>query len=164
MIKVSAHLSKKIPIPARDFSSQQFGASLEIEVSDGDKPEAIQARLHQLYDLISATIDQQIASAASQVAPPILNTPSAAPIRSALSNPNGQLPLLSNVARGTRSVNATQAQQRALHAICNSMNIDLAALLAEYNVSDVRDLTVKDASKLIDELKSRQNGNGHHAR
>lgn len=34
MIKLSANLSKKVPIPGRDFSSQQYGAGLEIEVAD----------------------------------------------------------------------------------------------------------------------------------
>jgi hypothetical protein len=30
MIKISANISKKVPIPGTEFSSQQYGASMEI--------------------------------------------------------------------------------------------------------------------------------------
>jgi len=30
MIKISANLSKKVPLPGVDYSSQQFGAAMEI--------------------------------------------------------------------------------------------------------------------------------------
>jgi hypothetical protein len=60
MIRLSATISKKVPIPQTQFSSQQFGASVEIEVSDADKPEAIKQRIRQLYGLLSQTIDEQI--------------------------------------------------------------------------------------------------------
>ena len=36
MIRISATLSKKLPIPNLECSSQQYGASLEIEVSGAD--------------------------------------------------------------------------------------------------------------------------------
>jgi len=60
---------------------------------------------------------------------------------------------------------ATEAQQRALFAIAKQMNIDLKEILASYNATDASQLTVKDASRLIDDLKSQQqNGNGTHPR
>ena len=36
MIRLSANLSRKVPVPGIEFSSQQYGASMEIEVSDAD--------------------------------------------------------------------------------------------------------------------------------
>ena len=51
---------------------------------------------------------------------------------------------------------ATEAQQRAIFAICKANGIDMAAALADFNVSDAKDLHVKDASRLIDQLKSGQ--------
>ena len=56
-----------------------------------------------------------------------------------------------------RRVNATEAQCRAIFAICKSQGINMADVLADFNVADAKDLHVKDASRLIDQLK---NGNG----
>ena len=68
-----------------------------------------------------------------------------------------------NGARTQRVIPATQAQQRALHAICKSQGLDIAVVLPDHNVSDPAQLSVKAASALIDESKLRQNGNGNHA-
>jgi hypothetical protein len=51
---------------------------------------------------------------------------------------------------------ATVAQQRAIFAITKTLGYDMAAILADYSVADVRDLTVRDASTLIDTLKQQQ--------
>ena len=167
MIKISANVSKKVPIRGLDYSSQQFGAAMEIEVSDTDRPEVVQQRLQELYSLLSETIDQQIAGAAPQT-PQMTPRAYVAPARQ-LNSPQTAIPPVTrgasqNGARAPRSVNATQAQQRALYAICQSLNLDLTAVLAEQNVTDASMLSVKAASQLIDQLKSRQNGNGTHAR
>ena len=167
MIKISANVSKKVPIRGLDYSSQAFGAAMEIEVSDTDRPEAVQQRLQELYSLLSETIDQQIAGAAPQT-PQIAPRAYVAPARQ-LNPPQTAFPPAirstpQTGARAPRSVNATEAQQRALYAICQSLNLDLSAVLAQHNVSDASMLSVKAASQLIDQLKSRQNGNGTHAR
>ena len=57
-----------------------------------------------------------------------------------------------------RRVNATEAQCRAIFAICKAHGIDMTAVLADFNVADARDLHVKDASRLIDQLKQNSNG------
>ena len=166
MIKISANVSKKVPIRGLDYSSQQFGAAMEIEVSDTDRPEVVQQRLQELYSLLSETIDQQIAGAAPQT-PQIAQRSYVAPARQ-LNPPQTPVPpangrsTTQTGARQPRSVNATEAQQRALYAICQSLNLDLSSVLAQHNVTDASMLSVKAASQLIDQLKSRQNGT--HAR
>ena len=170
MIKISANVSKKVPLPGIDYSSQQFGAAMEIEVSDADRPEAVQQRLKELYTLLARTIDQQIADAtqplgntASQPQLPVpqrqFNQPPQAAAPAPMPRNNGR-----KATANGRPVGATQAQQRAIFAICKSLNLDMAAVLADYNVSDANQLTVKDASQLIDQLKNPQNGNGTPAR
>jgi hypothetical protein len=167
MIRVSAHISKKVPLPNVAFSSQQFGAELEIEVSDADSADAVKQRLRDLYSLLSYTIDEQIATVAH---PAALPSQSSAPRRhthttrvtGAAASHQGQRAPAVNGTQTQRVVTATQAQQRALFAICKSQGLDIAAVLADYN-GDPAQLTVKAASLLIDELKSRQNGNGNHA-
>ena len=172
MIKLSANISKKVPIPGCEYSSQQFGASMEIEVSDADKPDVIQNRITELYGLLSSSIDAQIAGAPQQSVSgyqaPAVNTVPIQPVQSAPS-PMQQRPAYTNgsgrnrIAAATtngngngRRVTATEAQCRAIFAICKANGIDMAAALADFNVSDAKDLHVKDASRLIDHLKNGQ--------
>jgi hypothetical protein len=161
MIRLSANLSKKVPVQGIQFSSQQYGASLEIEVSDADKPEAIQARIRELYSLLSLSIDEQIGAVKS--AAPVQNgnghiqAPPPAPQPVQQRNGYATRNRVAAVTNGnSRRVGATEAQCRAIFAICKAQGIDMAAVLADFNVSDAKDLHVKDASRLIDQLKSGQ--------
>lgn len=167
MIKISANVSKKLPIAGMDYSSQQFGAAIEIEVSDADKAEDIQARIGELYALLSSTIDGQLGLATPQdIAPrtapyngriPARQAPRTLPSPTGAPQSNGRYVRPSATANGNgRSLQATQAQQRAIFAICKAQGIALASVLADFNVADAKDLHVKDASRLIDELKARQ--------
>jgi hypothetical protein len=61
-----------------------------------------------------------------------------------------------------RRITCTEAQAKCIYAICKAQGIDMVSVLADFNVADARDLNVKDASRLIDQLKS-QNGNGQAA-
>ncbi len=55
-----------------------------------------------------------------------------------------------------RAIYASQAQQRAIFAISKSLNLDLPTLLADFNCAAVEQLPIREASRLIDELRSRQ--------
>jgi len=187
MIKLCANLSKKVPIPGLDFSSQHFGASLEIEVSDADKADAIQARIRELYGLLGHAIDEQIAAASGQgyAGEPVPEAPIGqypSPQASVLPPPQQQYPAPALVpgrrpqngngrnrtSNGNgngngRPTQATDAQRRAIFAICKTQNLDMAAVLAQYGVADAAQLTLKSASELIDSLKRQRQGNGAHA-
>lgn len=149
MIRLSANLSRKIPVPGIEFSSQQYGASMEIEVSDADKPEAIQARIRELYDLLSRSIDEQIAGPRmlQQDVPP-------APVE------EHPVPSRTSAVRGTRTarkpVQATAAQVRAIRAICQNLGVAEDAVCAANRVKHLEELLLPDASRVIDDLKARQ--------
>jgi hypothetical protein len=149
MIKICANVAKKVPLPGVEYSSQQFGAAMEIEVSDADPPELVQQRLKDLYNLLTASIDKQIGNAAD----------AAKPERGYEFPQNGCKECQSmHPTKGQRKVSATPAQQRALLAICRTLGIDFATVLLDHNISNIGELSIKDASRLIDELKSRQGG------
>jgi len=161
MIRLSANLSKKVPLPGVEYSSQQYGAAMEIEVGDGDKPEAIQQRIRELYGMLANAIDEQISGVPGSPAPQSRNNGNHPP-SSPASRPHAETPTNGNGRTGKatsngRHVTATEAQCRAIFAICKSQGIDVNAVLADYNVSRAEDLNVRDASRLIDELKSKQN-------
>ncbi|GMV84082.1 MAG: hypothetical protein AMXMBFR7_52660 [Planctomycetota bacterium] len=161
MIRLCANLSKKMPIPGQPFSSQQFGASLEVEVGDSDDPDRLKARMKELYRLLDAAIAEQFQSAATPEAPAV--APAAA-LANAGPGRNGDASPGPNSAKAsagrTRPVRATAAQVRAIRAIAQSHGLSLADELAAYRVQDPAELTIKDASRLIDGLKARTNGHG----
>ena len=179
MIRLSANLSKKVPLPGVDYSSQQYGASLEIEVSDADKPEAIQDRIRELYSLLNGAINEQIgvanvssalpAAAPAQrnfngngnghALPPPPQQPVPQPVLPRNGYINGRNRVVGAAANGngtTRPVTCTESQAKCIYAICKAQGLDLASILADFNVVSPRDLAIRDASRLIDELKSRQ--------
>jgi hypothetical protein len=170
MVKLSGSISRKVPIVGIEFSSQSYSAGMEVEVSDGESPEVIRERIRTLYGLLSSAIDEQIANAGHRPigAAPNGNVSVPAPVPQGVNRlpaaqpnhpPNGG----NDNGNGNGGGNgkrlagkATQAQQRAVYAISKSLGLDLAAVLADYSVASAADLTVKDASRLIDDLKSRQ--------
>ena len=87
MIKLSASLSRKTPLPGVEFSSQQYHAGLEVEISDADSPEAIKSRIHDLYGQLNQCIDEQIAGIAhpgrSSAPAPVNRLPRSAPVAAA---------------------------------------------------------------------------------
>lgn len=154
MIRVSASMSKKVPLPGVEFSSQQFGASLEIEAAD-EKPEVLRAKLQELYLLLNQAVDQQIAAVNGHAKPTVQRPQVAvAPMRPRWNaqgnggNGHGQ--------PHRRMAMATQAQQRAIVRICESQGLDVQAILADCNADHPSRLTLKQASNLIDQLKARR--------
>ncbi|MBI3832495.1 MAG: hypothetical protein HY291_23425 [Planctomycetes bacterium] len=179
MIRLSANLSRKLPIAGVEYSSQQYGAALEIEVSDQDKPEAIQAQIRELYALLNRSIDEQITAATKangnghepgngggnghgEDMPTARRTngraaqPRAPYRRNGNGNGNGNGNRQDAGDNNRRPTGATQAQQRAIFAICKEQGLNMSDVLADYGAAEARDLSVMDASKLIDALKGQQ--------
>ncbi|MGD0093072.1 MAG: hypothetical protein ABSE73_24430 [Planctomycetota bacterium] len=145
---------------------------MEIEVSDAGQPNVIQSRICDLYGLVTQAVDEQIAAATGnnggnggQPAParrqnyaPPQNQQPASPARGGYPS-NRTVRAGGNGGNGGngRRTNATEAQQRAIWAICKSLNLDVAAVLADYNYSDLSQVPVEVASQIIDNLKARQN-------
>lgn len=156
MIRISANISKKVPMHGVEYSSQQFGASIESEISSADTPEGIKARIRQMYALLNHAVDEQIAASPKVVIPSTGNQAQPAKVavsttpRWKLNGANGKN------GTGHQPVPATAAQVKAIGAICTKMNLDLNEVLAEYKVQETKDLTVKQASKVIDDLKKEQ--------
>jgi len=174
MIKLSAHVAKKLPMPGVQYSSQTFGASLEIEISDADadRPEALRQRTRNLYALLSRSIDEEIAAAGEPVRsdrslPARQDWPRReTPREQSRREPDGRDPAR-NEPEGRDRVNrdtnrepggpdrgSTPAQQRAIHAICRSQGLAVRDVLVEYGTDSPRGLTVKEAGAVIDRLKA----------
>jgi hypothetical protein len=176
-IKLSGSVSRKVPIPGLDYSSQSYSAGMEIEINSANAVE-VQAQLAQLYDSLSRGIDAQIATATPPTAAPVQHngnghgyvqspvasqaTPQAGQQHNGYVNGRNRLPAANGNGNGSgRRVSASAAQCRAIFAICKSQGLDISSVLLPYQVNKPEELFIRDASALIDQLK---NGNGAAAR
>jgi hypothetical protein len=139
MAKLTAHYQKKHA--DQNYGSEMVGASVEVEV-EGNDPESVKAGLRRLFSLAKESVAEQLTAAV----PPARTQPTnrvgqaSTPAHSG-GNGNG----------GSPRVPATAAQKKAIFAISKSLGLDPAQHNAEQ-------LSVREASALIDELKNQQAG------
>ena len=135
MLKLNASYSKKIPVEGQDYSSQQFHASVELELSDSLKPEELRQRLHSTFQLVRQSVETELnGKPAGEAAP--------------ADQPNG---------KSTRKVEkASNKQVKFLTdlAVQNGYAIsDLNRIAGErFGVTGIYDLDRKQASRMIDDL------------
>ena len=141
MLKAIVSYSKKIPVPDSEYSSQGYSLSLETEVPESD-PAAIQARLHQTFDMVKTSVEQELANGNGQArapAPPQA-APTRTPARTGEKASNKQIKFLTDL--------ATQRGQSL-----SDLNADVQR---RFGVDGIYDLTRRDASLLLDELNGSQ--------
>ena len=150
MLTMNIGFSKKIG--EANYGSRGASVSLELELDSsliGD-PERLKERIRHLFGLARTSVEEELVG-------PSPGGPQDPPE----SNGNGHAPARRR--DGTRKATASQA--RALHVIADRRAINLATLLRQrYGVDTAGDLSITEASGLIDELKSATNGNGHGAK
>ena len=139
-VKVNIGLSKKVGLP--DYGSLGASAHVEFELDggyDNGSTESFQDAVRRAYLACRQAVEAEL-SIQSQV------------------GGQHQSPATNRVANqtnpGTQTRGATSSQVRAIHAISNHSGISLAAVLSEFNVSRPDDLSVRDASTVIDQLKT----------
>lgn len=154
MAKIIAHYSKKAS-GSQQYSSNQYSASIEVE-TDSDDPESLKAYLRRCFILAKESVEEQMQSASARNVQPVNGNATTGPrphgngYRNGVQNAGHANGKPSN--GNGRHVPATQAQVKAVYAICKGLGIDSA----QYNAES---MTVSQASKLIDELKSQQAAN-----
>ena len=150
MLKLNVGFTKKVG--EANYGSRGASVNLELEldsslVGDTDR---LKERIRQLFGLAKTSVDGELAAGAGQ---PVngnganghadVQTRAKAPAAGAA---NGRR------RDGTRW--ATASQVRALNAIAERKQITLSTLLVErFQIHDPAELTITEASALIDELK-----------
>lgn len=139
MLKLNVGFSRKTG--EANYGSRGASINLELEldsslVGDADR---LKDRIRQLFALAKASVDEELAG----------NAPAA----------NGNQP--ANGQRRSNARRATASQARALIAIADRQKLNLASLLSgRFGVQKPEELSITEASALIDELKASTNGNG----
>ena len=143
MLKLSTSFSKKVPVPGQEFSSQSYHAAVELELSDALKPDEVQARIHQTFDMVRRAVETEINSKAAPTA----------------SQPATQQ---ASAAAGTFKPveKASNKQVKFILDLAGRQNLPLSALNADvqkqFGVADIYALDRKQASALVDSLKQRK--------
>jgi hypothetical protein len=153
-LKFNVGLTKKMGLP--DYGS--VGASCHVEVelegslAEGDL-ERLNAHVRRAYVACAQAVNEELArhSAASN-----------SPTNGASSSSNGAAANGRSTSSARRSNfnprQATQSQVRAIQAIAERQNVDLAGLLHErFAADEAAALSITQASQLIDELKQSAN-------
>ena len=139
-VKVNIGLSKKVGLP--DYGSLGASAHVEFELDggyDNGSTESFQDAVRRAYLACRQAVEAELTTQ-SQV------------------GGQHQSPATNRVANqtnpGTQTRGATTSQVRAIHAIANRNGVALAGVLSQFNVSRADELSIRDASSLIDQLKN----------
>lgn len=140
MLKAILSYSKKIPIPNQAFSSQSYHLSLETEISEGLGQDKIQQKIHDTFELVKTSVEQELQAGRGQKEP------------------------VENKAGGEHKEfspgKATNRQLKYLTDLARERNITLNQLNEQvkelYGVESIYALSKGDASKLVDSLRKDQ--------
>ena len=152
MLRLNASFSKKVPVEGRDYSSQSYHASVEVEIPDGLSPEQLRDRIHDTFELVRDSVENELGGQA-----PALLAPAQPPQQQPASTP----------AKPTDAP-ASSKQIRYLTTLALDRGIDVRALNSacqrDFGVTSVEALSRRQASELIDRMNAREGGNRQAAR
>lgn len=155
--KVSIGLSRKAGLP--DYGSIGASAQVELELGsdilDGDL-NRFRQHVQRAYAACRQAVEDELAR--ERDAPTSRTAASPNGNGHNGSSGNGYRNGSNGNGRSTNGRSATQSQVRAINAIANRNRLDLAPLLQQRGVQAVADLSIGDASSLIDELKGQTAG------
>ena len=139
-LKLNIGLSRKIG--EANYGSRGASVNLEMELEGAlvSEPGKLQQRIRQCFDLVRTSLAAELNGNGATNSPQVRS-------------PEHQKPP-SNGDQANPPRRATQSQVKALFAITKAQRIDLAELLQKrFCISRAEDLTIKEASELIDQLK-----------
>ena len=156
-VQINIGLNKKVG--EANYGSRGASVNLEVELDSGiiEDPDRLRSQIHKLFGLARDSLNAELHQDDNQHS-----------ANGHHRNSNGQTKGngYSQRTNGNRSSNdrgATQSQVRAITVIANRNRIDLTPFLQQHGVQAVADLSIGDASSLIDELKGQPAGNGGRA-
>lgn len=141
MLTLTVGVSRKVGEPNYGSRGASVSLELELEGSLAYETEQLRERIRHLFVLAKASVNEELASGAAVHDRSFFN---------GSGDKNGHA--RNNIRR------ATARQIRALRAITEQQAIDLVVFLSKrYGTVDPTRLSIDEASRLIDELKSQTN-------
>ena len=154
MLKLNASYSKKVPADT-EYSSQSYHASVEVELPDGLTPDQLNAKIHETFDLVRASVEAELHENASP------NQPTLLPQENVPNAPQGNFAPQQNKAayvkrNGTTSdAPASPKQVKYLLDLARQYGVSPDQIKAKFNVPALESLTKTQCSRAIDELSGK---------
>lgn len=142
MLKLNASYSKKVPA-GEEYSSQSFHASVEVELPDGLSGEALQARIHETFDLVRNSVEAELHGNVprNHEGYPVAEERKTAP--------------QGNRAAGRQNdVPASPKQLSYLLDLARQRGVTPQQIAAQHGVPDVRQLSKRQCSELINSWRA----------
>ena len=153
MLKLNASYSKKVPADA-EYSSQSFHASVEVELPDGLTQEQLNAKIHETFDLVRASVEAELNGNSAPQQPTLLpqeNASNPQQVASAPQNKNGY-----GKKNGTTSdAPASPKQVKYLLDLARQYGVSPDQIKSKFNVPALESLTKTQCSRAIDELSGK---------
>jgi len=149
MLKLNAGFSRKVGEPNYGSRGASVNVELEVESSLVGDADALMNRIRNLFAIAKRAVDAELNNELV-----IQETPGSRTNRSENASRNGRSTEVEPVRY------ATASQVRAIRTICSRQGMDAAQVANEmFRVDDLNELTLREASTLIDHLKTeRVNG------
>ena len=142
MLKLNASYSKKVPA-GEEYSSQSYHASVEVELPDGLSGEALQARIHETFDLVRNSVEAELHGNVprNHEGYPVAEERKTAP--------------QGNRAAGRQNdVPASSKQLSYLLDLARQRGVTPQQIAAQHGVPDVRQLSKRQCSELINSWRA----------
>jgi hypothetical protein len=156
MMKINVGLCRKIG--EANFGSRGATVNLELELDSSlvGEPAKLKERIRQLFALLRTSLAEELNGGNANGQAQQSNGDSQPPnSQTGNGNGNGHNTGAQNGQRSGGQRPATQSQVKAIYAIARGRQINVAQFLRErFQVGRPDDLSLKDASAVIDELKS----------
>jgi hypothetical protein len=153
-VRLTVGLQKKIGLP--DYGSLGASCSVEIEIDRSVfESNGFQDRVNLAFNQCRAAVDQQLATAKGP--PQIIDVQASPAVQTQAATKSATQPSASvsnSDAKQSKPAPATQSQLRAIFGIARRYGLDPQQLVNErFNVQAADQLSIRQASQLIDELK-----------
>lgn len=157
-LKLNVGASKKVGEANYGSRGASVNLELELDASLVSEPQKLQERIRQLFVLVRTSLAEELNGNGQHPAPAQhdANTDSRSP-----ADGNGANGYNGQRSNGQRPRPATQSQVKAIYAIARDQRLDLAQFLHErYRIERPEDLSIKEASEVIDDLKRAESREG----
>jgi hypothetical protein len=143
-LKLDVGLSRKVGESNYGSRGASVNIEMELESSLVGDPAKLQDRIRQLFGIVRSSLAEELNGNGHGAAQNLNGT-----------NGHPKAEGAGNDTPAPQPRAATQSQARAIHAIAKQQGIHLPQLLrGRYQVGRAEDLSIKQASELIDSLKS----------
>jgi len=143
MLKLNASYSKKVPAESR-YSSQSYHASIEIELPDGLALQELQNRIHATFDLVRSSVEAELSDRG-------IETAGGFGMRNSYFSPEQ----LRSPDENMDTNPASPKQLNYLLDLARQRGVTPQQLAGRFQLTDVRNLTRRQCSELIDEFSGR---------